>query len=426
MSTGKFYHESKVKEGYPQINVSACEVTIPINIVSQVANLEVDIVAQSVGEIAVDIAAQSTGPIAVSINAVDIHGDIPISIDADNITGNIPIDITAQTMGNIQVDIFAQSIGPIQIGINAINIEGNIPIDIAAQSMGDISIDIAAQSLGTIAISLSSDDVIGSIPIDIAAQTIGEIGVDIVSQSVGAIGIDIVSQSVGVLAISLNAGDVIGSIPIDIVTQSVGILQVDIAAQSIEGMNFNIASQSVVLSITIQGQATGLLSITDWATQEANDFHIQGEAEDVGDGDTETLITLPLVTTLEHWLYTVHVSGTQPGLARVRCDRDEGPPIEYDELAYGYFPAGSGFIKNWLAPVKRRAEPPDITEITVEITNLGSVNGNFGATLDGLTVVDLSAQEETYEDEADWAACAVQEDIDTSSSPGDVILEIEP
>ena len=93
------------------------EVTIPISIESVAVTLDVDIVAQTVGDLDinlaasditlnVDIAAQSIGNIAVNIAASDITLDI--NIESSAVTLNV--DITAQTIGNITIDIETQSV----------------------------------------------------------------------------------------------------------------------------------------------------------------------------------------------------------------------------------------------------------------------------------------------------------------------------
>lgn len=71
-------------------------VILPIRIVAQTVTLEVDIVAQSVGDIAIDIAAQSVG-------------NLDINLAASAITINV--DLVAQTVGDITIDIEAQSVG---------------------------------------------------------------------------------------------------------------------------------------------------------------------------------------------------------------------------------------------------------------------------------------------------------------------------
>ena len=60
-------------------------------------------------------------------------GNIPISIDAANITGNIPIEIVANSFGNIPITLAA-------------NTAGNITIDIAAQSVGNVAVNSYIQS----------------------------------------------------------------------------------------------------------------------------------------------------------------------------------------------------------------------------------------------------------------------------------------
>lgn len=71
------------------------EITIPITISGATVTLDVDIVAQSVGNIDIDIAAQSVGNLAVNIAAAAVTLDV---------------DVVAQTVGSITIDIEAQSV----------------------------------------------------------------------------------------------------------------------------------------------------------------------------------------------------------------------------------------------------------------------------------------------------------------------------
>lgn len=242
-----------------------------------------------------------------------------------------------------------------------------------------------------------------------------------IAAAAATVDVDIVAQTVGRITVDIGAQS-IGNIAVDLAAQSVSSIDVDIIAQTIAGLNINIKAQSVTLNTQFSSQVTGVMSTSDWATQEADDLHLQGETDDLAAAGEATLITITLSTTIEHWLYTVHISGTQNGLGKVRANKTGG----YDELAFGYFPANDGFIKDWLAPVKRRKDSDEgITEITITVKNLGDAAGDFSATLDGLKVVDTTAGEEIYTTKADWDACASQSQIDTATSEGDVQLAQE-
>jgi len=257
----------------------------------------------------------------------------------------------------------------------------------------------------TFAINIEAAEIM--MPIDIQSSYI-MMPVDLQAQYI-TLEIDIVAQTVG-------------NISVDLVAQSIGNISVDISAQSIESLNFNIQAQALVLNMKLSDQAKGVMSLTDWATREADDLHLQGSTEDLGAGEEATLITLTLATNKEHWLYTVHISGTQNGLGRARANKTGG----YDELAYGYFPANDGYIKDWLAPVKRRKDTEEgITEITVIVKNNGDAAGDFAATLDGLRVIDVTAGEQVYTSKANWDACASSSQIDTATSEGDVLLALQ-
>lgn len=320
-----------------------------------------------------------------------------------NIMAEMAVNVTAQVVEQITVDIAAQSIGNISIDIAAQALE-NLNVNIAAQA-ANIDINIAAQD-ANINVNLAASA--ATVNVDITAQTLGNIGVDIAAQSIDNLNVDIVAQAVG-------------NLTVDIAAQTIGNIDVNIAA-SVATLNFNIVASSVVLNMKIQSQAAGVKSLTDWATQEAEDFHTQGTVAALADAGNSTLITLTLVTTKEHWLYTVHISGTGSGIGQVRANKTGG----YDELAYGYFSANNGFIKDWLAPVKRGKDAgAGITEITVVVTNNSGGAADYSATLDGLTVIDITVDEETYDSEAEFAACATKVQIDTGTSSGDVILDTE-
>ena len=300
--------------------------------------------------------------------------------------------ITAQ-LANIDVDIVAQSVG-------------NIGIDIASQSVGNLSIDIATQSVGNIGINILACD-LGLLNINLSAQSV-PINTNIVASEVLSVNANITAQD-------------IESINVNIASQALSALNVSIVAASAV-VDFNIKSQAVTLNINHTGQTKGILATTDWATKQAADFHLYGTAV-IAAGVTTTLITLTLVDDAEHWLYSVHISGTRGGLGRVRANHTAG----HDELAAGYFAYmggdnSQGWMKSWLAPVKRRRDVAGgITEITVAVTNTNGTSGTYVATLDGLLVADYAYSDQTYTLQADWQACATLTDVDLVASPGDVI-----
>ena len=291
-------------------------------------------------------------------------------------------DITALSVGTVSVDIVAQAVGKIGISIVSTDITGQIPISLnIAHLTGNIPIDIAAQTVANLNVNLAA-----------VAATLN-VNADIVAQTVGNIGIDLAAQSIGNIDVALAASNVV--------------------------MDFNIKAQAVVLNMKFSDQSAGVMSQTDWATKSAYDMHLQGKTASLASGAEITLITLTLLATTEHWLYTIHVSGDHSGLGKVRANKTSG----YDELAYGYFGANGGYIKDWLAPVKRKKDTDaGITEITVTVKNNGDEAGNFAATLDGLRVVDITAGDATYDTKIQWQACATQHQVDLTTSEGDVIL----
>lgn len=259
------------------------------------------------------------------------------------------------------------------------------------------------------------------VPVVPEAKVIGVVPITISSaEIIGVIPIDIKTQTVGVLGMSLSVADVIGNLPISLdIANVVGNIAVALAA-SAAMVDLNIKAQATTMNVKVADQAKGTLNITDWATRDAVDIHLQGVTAALAAGATATLITITLTETSEHWLYTVHISGTKTGLGKVRANKTVG----FDELAGGYFPANDGYIKDWIAPVKRKKDVgAGITQITVEVTNTDAAAGDFMATLDGLRVVDITAGDKVYTSQADWQGCATKTDVDLTTSPGDVIPE---
>lgn len=362
----------------------------------------VDIEAQSIGNLAVDIAAQTVSRLSV--------------------------DIATQTIERLSVDIAAQSISVLSMDIFSISYTGAFNMDITAISYtGNFNINAVASQI-MMPIDLQSSYIM--MPIDIQGQYIN-LDVDIVAQAIGNLNVNLAAQTVEQLNVNLAAAAITLNVNADITAQTIGNINVDLVAQTVGNINvalvastavidFNIKAQAVILNFKFSDQAKGIMLETDWATKYAYDVHLQGKIDSLAPGAESTLITLPLSTTKEHWLYTTHISGTQAGLGRVRADKTVG----YDELAYGYFPAENGYIKDWLAPVKRKMDTDEgITEITAIVKNLDSaLYGAFSATLDGITIIDVAAGEQLYTTQADWQACSVVYHVDLLASPGDVLL----
>jgi len=76
---------------YPGV-VSKCDIKLPVDIQAQYVNLDVDVVAQTIGNLNVDIAAQTIGNLAVNIAASAITMNVTV-------TGTANINIIAQTVG---------------------------------------------------------------------------------------------------------------------------------------------------------------------------------------------------------------------------------------------------------------------------------------------------------------------------------------
>lgn len=100
-----------------------------VAIAAQDANLDVDLVAQTLAKVNVDIIAQTLATLGVNIKAQDL-ATLAVDIAAATI-GNLGVDLKAQTISQLVVDIAAQSLG-------------NLAINIAAQA-ADVDISFAAQ-----------------------------------------------------------------------------------------------------------------------------------------------------------------------------------------------------------------------------------------------------------------------------------------
>ena len=196
-------------------------------------------------------------------------------LDAVNVTVNV--DIVAQTVGNINVDIAAQTVGNLAVDIAAQTV-GNINIDIAAQTVGNLNVDIKAQTV-TLNIKTAvgehvDTDVVSSVTlnVDIVAQTVGNISIDIAAQTVGNINVNIAASAVTVNVDVQNAylyirTEAAQNLNVDIAAQTVGNLTIDIAAiTTTANLNVDIKAQTVDLNIKTSG---GVNLVIDKLTQTA-------------------------------------------------------------------------------------------------------------------------------------------------------------
>ena len=203
-------------------------------------------------------------------------GNIPISIDAANITGNIPIEIVANSLGNIPITIAASTITslPIEIVANSLtslpiqivslgSTLGNIPIEIAANSIGNIPIEIAANSLGNIPITIAAST-ITSLPIEIVANSLTSLPIQIVSlgSSLGNIPIEIAANNIGNIPIEIAANS-LGNIPITLAANTVGNLTIDIAAQTVGNLDTDVGGYSTDLQEN-QSNGYNILTYNPW------------------------------------------------------------------------------------------------------------------------------------------------------------------
>lgn len=115
------------------------EVTIPISIVAFTVTLDVDIVAQTVGDLNINIAASDI-TLNVDITAQTV-GNLAVNIAA---AVTLDIDIVAQTVGNLAVNLAASAI---TLDINIASTAVTLNVDITAATIGNLTIDIEAQSV---------------------------------------------------------------------------------------------------------------------------------------------------------------------------------------------------------------------------------------------------------------------------------------
>ena len=122
------------------VQLVGSDIMMPVDIQAQYVTLEIDIVAQSVGNIAIDVAAQTIG--------------------------NIGIDIKAQTLAQLNINLAASAI---TLNISVTNSSIMLPVDIQAQYL---TLDINIKSAdATVNIAIQSSAV--TINMDIHAQSVG-------------------------------------------------------------------------------------------------------------------------------------------------------------------------------------------------------------------------------------------------------------
>jgi hypothetical protein len=198
---------------------------------------------------------------------------------------------------------------------------------------------------------------------------------------------------------------------------------VNIAAQTAEALTFNVGASSTVLNFNLVGQATAVMSPSEWATAEAEDWHqtTPSAGQTINAGSEAILIDIALSTTLEHWIYSCSVSGNQSGYVKVLGTKDDYTEVEC--YGSGYFAAYGTFLREWTVPIKRRYDSEKgLARLVVQVTNLGSSSGTFTASFDGLKIYDRTRGERMYTSQSDWAACTLRTNVDITSSPGDVKL----
>lgn len=123
------------------MQIVGSDIDVPISIDAATVTLDVDVVAQTVGDIAINVADSD---IMIPIDVQGAYIMLPVDIQAQYVT--LDVDIVAQTVGNISIDIAAQTIGNIDVNLAASAVTLNI--DITAQTIGNLTIDLEAQSVG--------------------------------------------------------------------------------------------------------------------------------------------------------------------------------------------------------------------------------------------------------------------------------------
>jgi len=297
-------------------------------------------------------------------------------------------------MAPVEINIVAQT-AIIEMTIAGSNIQ--VPMDIQGSFIA-LPMDIQGSFI--------------ALPVDIQAQ-FANLAVDIVAQSVGAISVDIIAQSIGAIAIDLAA-------------QSIGNIAVNIAAQTAQSLSFNIGAASATLNFNLVGQSTAIMSPTEWATSEAEDWHqvTPSAGQSINAGSEATLIDIALSTSLEHWIYSCSVSGNQAGYVKVLGTKNDYTEVEC--YGSGYFAAYNTFLREWTVPIKRRYDAETgLARLVIKVTNLGSSSGTFTASFDGLKIHDRTKGEKIYTSQDDWTACTLKTNVDITSSPGDVKLALQ-
>lgn len=203
--------------------------------------------------------------VRLSVDATDslpVGGIIDVDIIAQTI-GNIAIDIAAQTVGNLTIDITAQSLP--WININITKATATVNINIASQD-ANVDVNIAASAV-TINVDVQNaylyvrTEAAQNLNVDIAAQTVGNLNINIAAS---AISLNVKTTGAEKVAVDI-AAQTVGNVAIDIAAQTVGNINVNIAAQA-ANVNVDIAAQTVDLNIKTSGGAN---IIIDKLTQTA-------------------------------------------------------------------------------------------------------------------------------------------------------------
>jgi len=309
-----------------------------VNIAAQAVTINV---ATAVGE-HVDTDIISSVQIDVNIAASAVTLNIAIVSPIDAVTGYVQIDIVAQSVGNLAVNIAAQAV---TVNVATASI-GNLAVNIAAQA---VTVNVAT------AVGEHVDtDIISSVQIDvnIAASAI-TLNVDIAAQTLPQLNINIAASAI-TLNVQTAVGehvdaDIVSSITIgvDIVAQTVGNIAIDIAAQSLTNVAVNIAAQAVDLNIRTSGGANIVIDkLTQTAYTERRSILRNDGGARVGTNPTgDQRVGKFFPRGARGFIHQIQVETRDIGTSGGTCTVYLAPYIGAGYLYSGTFtiPAGGGF-----------------------------------------------------------------------------------
>ena len=144
--------------GNLNVNIAASAVTLNVAIQSSAVTLDINIVSS-----------------AVTLNIKTTVGE---HVDTDIVSSvTLNVDIVAQTVGNISIDIAAQTVGNINVNIAASAVTVNVDVQnaylyIRTEAAQNLNVDIAAQTVSNLTIDIAAITTTANLNVDIKAQTV--------------------------------------------------------------------------------------------------------------------------------------------------------------------------------------------------------------------------------------------------------------